>query len=220
VSQQPRNNTWLQAANLLFLDQPVGTGYSYVDNPAPGGQLTTNNTQIANDVVTLLRAFTAAFPATETAPFWIMTESYGGKMGSAVALAILAAVDAGSLTLNFKGVGIGDSWISGVSYVDAWGPYLYNLQVFDDRDLAECASRRAAAPAPARPGRGQAAADRSPPKKIPAALPFRPLRAYLPLPAARACPTPQTRSRPTSATPPWRRGTGPRRSTSGAPRRV
>lgn len=137
VNQQPRNNTWLQAANLLFLDQPVGTGYSYVDNPAPGGQLTTNNTQIANDVVTLLQAFTAAFPATKTAPFFIMTESYGGKMGSAIALAILAAVDAGSLSLSFKGIGIGDSWINGVSYVDAWGPYLHAVQVFDDRDLAE-----------------------------------------------------------------------------------
>ena len=30
VDLKPRNTTWLQAANLLFVDNPVGSGYSYV----------------------------------------------------------------------------------------------------------------------------------------------------------------------------------------------
>lgn len=41
---EPRNTTWLQVANLLFIDNPVGTGYSYVDDVS---KLATNNTQIA-----------------------------------------------------------------------------------------------------------------------------------------------------------------------------
>ena len=30
VDLKPRNTTWLRAANVLFVDNPVGTGYSYV----------------------------------------------------------------------------------------------------------------------------------------------------------------------------------------------
>ena len=30
VRLQPRNTTWLRAANVLFVDNPVGTGFSYV----------------------------------------------------------------------------------------------------------------------------------------------------------------------------------------------
>lgn len=30
VELKPRNTTWLQAANVLFVDNPVGAGYSYV----------------------------------------------------------------------------------------------------------------------------------------------------------------------------------------------
>lgn len=29
VNLKPRNTTWVQAANVLFVDNPVGTGYSY-----------------------------------------------------------------------------------------------------------------------------------------------------------------------------------------------
>ena len=30
VDLKPRSTTWLQAANVLFVDNPVGAGYSYV----------------------------------------------------------------------------------------------------------------------------------------------------------------------------------------------
>ena len=30
VDLKPRNTTWLRAANVLFVDNPVGSGYSYV----------------------------------------------------------------------------------------------------------------------------------------------------------------------------------------------
>ena len=30
VDLKPRNTTWLRAANVLFVDNPVGTGFSYV----------------------------------------------------------------------------------------------------------------------------------------------------------------------------------------------
>lgn len=31
VGWKPREHSWAQAANLLFIDNPVGTGWSHVD---------------------------------------------------------------------------------------------------------------------------------------------------------------------------------------------
>ena len=49
----------MQDANILFIDNPVGTGYSYVDNPSA---YTTDVDEIATDLVTLLRIFSQDFP--------------------------------------------------------------------------------------------------------------------------------------------------------------
>ena len=43
VNLKPRNTTWVTKANLLFVDNPVGAGYSYVDDAS---KFTTNNTQV------------------------------------------------------------------------------------------------------------------------------------------------------------------------------
>lgn len=125
---QPRPITWLSAANLLVLDQPVGTGYSYVDDLS---LLTTDVAQIASDLVTLFQNFTGSNPSFQSAPTILAAESYGGKMFAAAAQASLAAIDAGTLKMNLQGVALGDSWIDGLSYVQAWGPWLRELSVMD-----------------------------------------------------------------------------------------
>lgn len=53
---QLRNSSWIQHANVLFIDNPVGTGFSYVTNP---NAFTTDNMMIAQDLVTTLRQFLA-----------------------------------------------------------------------------------------------------------------------------------------------------------------
>ena len=34
VELKPRNTSWIQAANVLFVDNPVGSGFSYVTQPS------------------------------------------------------------------------------------------------------------------------------------------------------------------------------------------
>ena len=72
VNLNPRNTTWLQTANLLFVDNPVGAGYSYVDDLA---LLPTDNAAIAADLVTLLTAFVAAVPEAATQPFFVFVSA-------------------------------------------------------------------------------------------------------------------------------------------------
>lgn len=95
----------VQAANILFVDNPVGTGYSYVDDTK---DLTTNVTGIADDLVTLLIAFLNKYQIFKVntsvllslcvivilllkrLPFYVFSESYGGKMTAAFGVAINA----------------------------------------------------------------------------------------------------------------------------------
>eukprot|EP01138_Halocafeteria_seosinensis_P012012 gb/GECG01012276.1/.p1 GENE.gb/GECG01012276.1/~~gb/GECG01012276.1/.p1 ORF type:complete len:481 (+),score=49.98 gb/GECG01012276.1/:1-1443(+) len=125
----PRNTTWVQAANVLFVDNPVGTGYSYVDDSS---KFTTNNEQIAEDLLTMLNAFFqkhSVFVSSQT-PFYVFSESYGGKMTTGLANTLLRAIDQGSFKANFKGVALGDSWIDGIDYVQTWTPFIYaNSQI-------------------------------------------------------------------------------------------
>ena len=72
-------------ANLMFIDNPVGTGYSYVDDLS---SLPTTNAQIALDLVEVLKSVFTDYPEMQVMPFYIFAESYGGKMTVDTALAL------------------------------------------------------------------------------------------------------------------------------------
>uniref|UniRef100_A0A674B1K9 Carboxypeptidase n=1 Tax=Salmo trutta TaxID=8032 RepID=A0A674B1K9_SALTR len=73
-------------------------------------------------------------------PFYIFSESYGGKMAAAISLELTKAVEKGTLKCNFAGVALGDSWISPLDSVMTWGPYLYTTSLLDDYGLREVSS--------------------------------------------------------------------------------
>lgn len=50
---KPRANTWLKHASLLFIDNPVGSGFSYVDDAK---YLATDNQQISLDLLAVLKS--------------------------------------------------------------------------------------------------------------------------------------------------------------------
>ena len=66
VMMNPRNTTWVQVANVLFVDNPVGTGYSYVDEDSA---YTTNVDEIAADLFTLFDAFLKSYPVFQVNTF-------------------------------------------------------------------------------------------------------------------------------------------------------
>jgi serine carboxypeptidase 1 len=130
---QPRNTTWVQAANVLYVDQPVGTGYSYCNDVS---QLTTNLSQIVSDLLMFTDGFFTKYPSLTSTPFYGFSESYGGKMMAGYGQGLLAAIGAGTLNVNFKGVAFGDSWICPECYVDTWGQWLRYLSVLDSNQYA------------------------------------------------------------------------------------
>lgn len=69
--------------NILFIDNPVGTGFSYAETTS--GFVKTN-AQIASDLLECMRGFYKQLPKFENVATYITTESYGGKMGAEFAL--------------------------------------------------------------------------------------------------------------------------------------
>ncbi|KAJ8975562.1 hypothetical protein NQ317_000746 [Molorchus minor] len=128
VNLQVRNTSWDKYVNVLFVDNPVGTGYSYVDT---NDALTTTNKQIAEDFVEFLKGFYEALPLFKDVPLYIFSESYGGKMTAEIALVLYQAIQNGQIESKFKGIGLGDSWISPIDSVLTWAPYLLTTGVVD-----------------------------------------------------------------------------------------
>ncbi|CAG2117120.1 unnamed protein product [Medioppia subpectinata] len=129
-----RNTSWIKYANLLFIDNPVGTGFSYVDNSSLYAK---NNDEIAKDLLTLIKEFYKKSPEFESTPLYIFGESYGGKMTVGFAKELHRAIQDKEIKATFKGIALGDSWISPIDSVSTWGQYLYTLSYIDRHQKSE-----------------------------------------------------------------------------------
>lgn len=129
---QPRNSTWLRKADLLFVDNPVGTGYSFVEGP---NLFVKTDDENAEDLTTLLIEIFNRNVTLQKSPLYIVAESYGGKFAVTLGLSALKAIESRKLKLILKGVVLGDSWISPEDYALSWGPLLKDLSRLDNNGL-------------------------------------------------------------------------------------
>ncbi|KAL5169824.1 Serine carboxypeptidase-like 51 [Glycine soja] len=132
TSLKPRNSTWLKKADLLFVDNPVGTGYSFVEDKK---LFVKTDDEAATDLTTLLIELFNRDEKLQKSPLFIVAESYGGKFAVTVGLSALKAIGDGKLKLRLGGVALGDSWISPEDFVFSWGPLLKDLSRLDDNGL-------------------------------------------------------------------------------------
>ncbi|XP_020967827.1 serine carboxypeptidase-like 31 [Arachis ipaensis] len=70
------NLSWNQEANILFLESPVGVGFSYSNTTSNYDQL--GDQMTANDAYTFLHNWFLKFPSYRTRTFYIAGESYAG----------------------------------------------------------------------------------------------------------------------------------------------
>ncbi|XP_030484061.2 serine carboxypeptidase-like 51 [Cannabis sativa] len=137
TSLNPRNSTWLQKSDLLFVDNPVGTGYSFVEDTK---LFVKNDLEAAEDLTTLLKKLFNGDETLQKSPLFIVAESYGGKFAVTLALSALKAIEAGKLKLKLGGVALGDSWISPEDFVFSWGPLLKDVSRLDDNGFKQSQS--------------------------------------------------------------------------------
>lgn len=126
-----RKDTWAQHANLLFIDNPVGTGFSYVTSD---DAYATDNNIIGEDLVILLKHFFKSNPKLQNSPLYIFSESYGGKMAVSFTIHLWKAIQTNQIQCNFKGIALGDSWISPYDSVASWPSYLKAFSLVDEHE--------------------------------------------------------------------------------------
>lgn len=121
------NGSWHEFANLLFVDNPVGTGFSYVNT----NSYVTELDEMANQFVIFLEKWFAMFPHFEHDDLYIAGESYAGQHIPYIAKAILERnkQPATKHQWNLQGILIGNGWISPPEQYDAYLKFAYEKNI-------------------------------------------------------------------------------------------
>ncbi|KAK6904545.1 hypothetical protein I203_105360 [Kwoniella mangroviensis CBS 8507] len=147
-------HSWNSVANVLYLDQPIGVGYSYSD----GGEQVNNSPAAAEDVYAFLILFISQFREYSKQQFHIAGESYAGTYIPNIAsviyknnLALDLAPTPGVPKLNFASVMIGNGLTdphAQFGSVPDWAcdHSLSHYAPYEDPEGSECVSLRAKAP--------------------------------------------------------------------------
>lgn len=121
--------SWSEFANLMFVDNPVGTGFSYVNTDS----YVTELDQMADQFVEFLEKWFALFPEYQNDDLYFAGESYAGQHIPYIAKHI---TDRNKNKMpgekwNLKGLLIGNGWISPKDQYPAYLEFAY------DRKLVE-----------------------------------------------------------------------------------
>lgn len=99
---------WNKIANMVFIEQPAGVGFSYADDK---DMYKTNDAIAAEDNYATIQAFLARFPEYRANDLHISSESYGGHYMPELAWTIFNKnKDSSNPYLNFKGFAVGNPY--------------------------------------------------------------------------------------------------------------
>lgn len=119
----PRNasETWASAATMIFVDQPVGVGYSF-SKSGTLDELRFNSVRAGRELAVFLsHFFTAVAPHLQSQPFFIFGESYGGHYVPQLTYQLLQTPMPG--VPHVQGIGLGNAWVWPAVQVQAWSTY-------------------------------------------------------------------------------------------------
>ncbi|KAJ0408978.1 hypothetical protein P43SY_002857 [Pythium insidiosum] len=97
--------SWNERANIMWIDQPIGVGFSYGDK----SEYDSTEKEVGDDMFHFLQSFFKAHPEYQAQPFYVFGESYGGHYVPAVAHRVFTANNnKEGLHINLQGFGIGN----------------------------------------------------------------------------------------------------------------
>ncbi|ORX94452.1 hypothetical protein K493DRAFT_315500 [Basidiobolus meristosporus CBS 931.73] len=123
-------NSWHKHANMLFLDQPIGTGYSYGDDAG----YAKNMEQVTNGFVVFLSRFFEVFPELQINEIYLAGESFAGVYIPYLAKGILDYNDKAKNRIkhNLKGLVIGNGWIDPRTQYNSLVEYGYDHGLIEE----------------------------------------------------------------------------------------
>jgi carboxypeptidase C (cathepsin A) len=131
---------WNMISNMVFLEQPVGVGFSYSDNK---DDYKIGDSQAAKDNLQTILKFIERFPKFANSPLFITSESYGGHYMPTLAYEIVKYNKENNNSLNFKGFAVGNPYTDYYSGVGAemetyWGKQLLPKPSWDKYVASGC----------------------------------------------------------------------------------
>ncbi|XP_044734190.1 venom serine carboxypeptidase-like [Chrysoperla carnea] len=124
IELEKREYYWTKNHHVIYLDNPVGTGFSYTDSDEGYSK---NTEDISKNLLEALEQFFKMWPNLKKNDFYLTSESYGGKylpnLGNLI-------IQEGKFE-NFKGVAIGNGYIVPEDQVHGFGEYLYQQGFID-----------------------------------------------------------------------------------------
>lgn len=114
----PNPYSWNRLFGLLFLDNPIGTGFSIAASPS---DIPRDQETISDHLYVALQSFLSSNPSFKSRPVYIAGESYAGKYVPALACRILMQQKYRAVSsderINLQGVAIGNGLIHPVTQV-------------------------------------------------------------------------------------------------------
>ncbi|XP_059049636.1 uncharacterized protein LOC131844708 [Achroia grisella] len=133
INMNIRNDSWVNSYNLLFVDSPLGTGFSTADE---NSEIPTTLEQNSQQLLYVLDSFYRYNSLYRSAPLYIFGEGHGAQFALSLALKL---TEEASFRHNLKGVVIGNGIIAPTVALTKLGFYLEELAYVDNfgRDALE-----------------------------------------------------------------------------------
>mmetsp|Transcript_4889 Transcript_4889/g.14205 ORF Transcript_4889/g.14205 Transcript_4889/m.14205 type:complete len:484 (-) Transcript_4889:141-1592(-) len=130
---QPRAVAWNKHFHMLFLDNPVGVGFSFTETVEG---FVRDQQQVGADLYAALAQFFQLLPALRANDFYVTGESYAGKYVPACAYTVHThnAAAAPAQRINLKGIAIGDGAMSPADQFQGFGDLLWHLGMADETE--------------------------------------------------------------------------------------
>lgn len=122
------DGSWDEFTNLLFVDNPVGTGFSYVNTDSYLHELS----EMADQFMIFMEKWLELFPEYADDDIYFAGESYAGQHIPYIAKAIMDRnknSSNGEKPWNLKGLLIGNGWIAPAEQYLAYLPFAYNKSI-------------------------------------------------------------------------------------------
>ncbi|XP_073977709.1 venom serine carboxypeptidase-like [Rhodnius prolixus] len=132
---KPREFHWTKTMNVIYIDNPIGTGFSFTRNEKG---LSTNERVIGENLYNALVQFYQLFPHYRKNDLFLSGESYGGKFAPAIGYVIDKHNVHLSINekINLKGIAIGNGFCDPLLMME-YSNYLYQIGLIDLKTKSE-----------------------------------------------------------------------------------